>query len=301
MISPADYADQYRNLEVGFETGSIKVKIERYHLGAPTDEMGALEQAVKQYFHVQQKQDPHFTLDVMVNGDAVSIKDFEHVKLHIAAPFYGKGSPEDCQLAAQLAVLVKRTSKEQLPRYCDKNMGLDCNGFVGNYLFHVRNGNPWQEIARDKKELGPSSSMDEFAAAGHPVKDLVRMNPANLHLFIEVDKAFRVIPGGKAGAGHIVITEPNKYTPTSFVFNSFGGLDMGYARKGAYGHPALWAVESTGPQGAVGLHESWYAIKKPVQTKRQAVNRGIYEVFRGSKTANLTFELVAIPPSKPSA
>ena len=36
------------------------------------------------------------------------------------------------------------------------------------------------------------------------------MNPANLHLFIEVDKAFRVIPGGKAGAGHIVITEPNR-------------------------------------------------------------------------------------------
>ena len=136
--------------------------------------------------------------------------------------------------------------------------------------------------------------------AGHPVKDLKAINPANLHLFIEVDRAFRVIPGGKAGAGHIVISEPNKYTPTSFVFNSFGGLDLGYAKKGAYGHPALWAVESTGPQGAIGLHESWYAIKKPLSTRHSTVNRGIYEVFRGSKAANLNFELVALPPAKPA-
>jgi len=299
MVTPTDYAETYRNLEVGLETASVKVKIERYHLGAPDDEMGALVQAVKEYLHAQQKQDPHFTLDLIVNGDPVSIKDYEHIKLHIAAPFFGKGSPEDCQDAAQLAVLMKRTSNEHLPRYCDKHMGLDCNGFVGNYMFHVRNGNPWQVIAKDKVDLGPSSSMDQFAAAGHPVKDLSAINPANLHLFIEVDKALRVIPGGKAGAGHIVISEPNKYTPTSFVVNSFGGLDIGYARRGAYGHPALWAVESTGPQGAVGLHKSWYAIKKPVLSKHQAVNRGIYEVFRGSKASNLTFELVAIPPVKP--
>ena len=77
--------------------------------------------------------------------------------------------------------------------------------------------------------------------------------------------------------------------------NSFGGLDLGYARKGAYGHPALWAVESTGPQGAIGLKESWYAIKQSVATRHQK-NRGIYEVFRGSKAENLNFELVAFTP-----
>ena len=149
------------------------MKIERYHIGAPTDEMGALEQAVKQYFHVQQKQDPHFTLDVMVNGDAVSIKDFEHVKLDIAAPFYGKGSPEDCQLAAQLAVLVKRTSKEQLPRYCDKNMGLDCNGFVGNYVSCPQ----WKPVARDREgqRRARAKQLDGCVRGrGHPVKDLVK-------------------------------------------------------------------------------------------------------------------------------
>ena len=297
MLTPADYADTYRNLEVALQAGSVNVKIERYHIGEADAEMGALVQAVKEYCHAQQKKDPQFTLELIVNGDKVNT-NYEAVKLHVVAPFYGKGSPEDCQIAAQLAVLTKRTSKEHLAHYCDKYMGLDCNGFVGNYLFHVRNGNPWWILARDRKDLGPSSSMDQFVAAGHPVKDLGAINPANLHLFVEVDKALRVIPGGSSGAGHIVISQPNKYTPASFVFNSFGGLDMGYARKGAYGHPALWAVESTGPNGAIGLHESWYAIKKPVSTKHQTVNRGIYEVFRGSKAENRNFELVAIPPAK---
>jgi hypothetical protein len=300
MVTPADYADTYRNLEVGLETGSVTVKIERYLLGDADEEEGALVQAVKEHFHVQQKHDPHFTLDLIVNGDVVSIKDYEHIKLHIAAPFFGKGSPEDCQVAAQLAVMMKRTSKEHLARYCEKHMGLDCNGFVGNYLFHVRARNPWQVVAKDKVDLGPSSSMDEFVRAGQPVKDLNAINPANLHLFVEVDKAsLRVISGNADDPGHIAISDPNKYTPTSFVSNSFGGLDLGFARKGAYGHPALWAVESTGPVGKVGLRESWYAIKKLVLSKHHAVNRGVYVVFRGSKQEDLTFELVALPPAKP--
>jgi hypothetical protein len=296
-MSPAEYADVYRNLPVGFDDGPVKVTIERYHLGKPDAEGGQLVQTVKEYIQAHTKKDPAFTLDLIVDGDTVSMT-YDQVKVHVIAPFFGKGSPEDCQVAAQLAVLVKRTTKENLARYCDQHMGLDCNGFVGNYLFHVRNKNVWPKIAADK-ELGPSSLMDQFVAAGQPVKDVKTINPANLHLFIEVDAAFRVIPGGSGGVGHITITEPNKYTPTSFVVNSFGGLDMGYAKKGAYGHPALWVVEATGPQGAVGLKESWYAIKKQLGSKHQ-VNRGLYEVFRGSKASNLNFELIAIPPSNAS-
>lgn len=297
MLSPAEYASVYRSLPVGFESGSVSVKIERYHIGAPDAEEEAFAQAVKEYFQAQHKKDTNFALDVIVNGETASMKSYQEISPHITAPFWGKGSPEDCQIAAQLAVLMKRTSKDNLPRYCEKHMGLDCNGFVGNYLFHERRGNPWQRKAKDKKELGPSSSMDEFVAAGLPVKDLALLNPANLNLFIEVDSSFRVIPGGKSGAGHIAISEPNKYTPTSFVFNSFGGLDLGYAKKGAYGHPALWAVEATGPQGAIGLKESWYALKRPLPVGPHKINRGIYEVFRGSKASTLNFELVALSPS----
>ena len=305
MDSPADYAAQYKNLTVDLAGGSVKVVIERYHIGDPDPEGEALAQAVKEHFHSQKKKDSTYTLDLTVNGKPASLPSYEDAVWHAVAPFWGKGSPEDCQIAAQLAVLMKRTTKERLARYCDQYMGLDCNGFVGNYLFRVRNGNPWNVKAKAKDkpddDLGPSSSMDKFAAAGHAVKDLALMNPANLHLFIEVDSGYRVIPGGKSGAGHIVISQPNKYTPTSFVVNSFSGLDLGYARKGAYGHPALWTVEATGPQGAIGLKQSWYAIKRPLLIgRRKPVSHGIYEVFRGSKASNLNFVLVAIPPLPPS-
>ena len=52
------------------------------------------------------------------------------------------------------------------------------------------------------------------------------------------------------------------------------------------------------PQGAIGLKESWYAIKKSIATRHHK-NRGLYEVFRGSKAENLNFELVAFSPKPP--
>lgn len=296
-MSPSEYADRYRNLPVGFDDGEVKVTIERYHIGGPDAEKERLVEAIKDYCHEQTKKDPNFTLDLIVNGQATS-STYNKVAAHVAAPFFGKGSPEDCQVAAQLAVLTKRTTKDNLARYCDQHFGIDCIGFVGNYFFHDRGEQPWESTARDRKDLGPSSTMDQFVAAGQPVLDVGTINPANIHIFVELDSSLRVIPGGSAGAGHIVMSEPNKYTPTSFVVNSFGGLDLGYASKGAYGHPALWAVESTGPQGAIGLKESWYAIKKSIATRHHK-NRGLYEVFRGSKAENLNFELVAFSPKPP--
>lgn len=54
----------------------------------------------------------------------------------LARVFFGKGMPECCKLALQLAAafgLVEPTFAA-LQNYCDKYVGLDCNGFVGNYL-----------------------------------------------------------------------------------------------------------------------------------------------------------------------
>ena len=294
MATPSEYANRYKNLQVGFDDGDVNVTIERYHIGTPDDEAERLVQAVREYYDGHFKKDPSFTLDLIVNGQKVS-STFVKMKGHVAAPFWGKGSPEDCQVAAQLAVVTKRTTKENLARYCDQHLGIDCNGLVGNYFFHDRGEQPWESTAKDKVDLGPSSTMDQFVAAGLPVLSVTDIIPANIHLFVELNDQYRVKPGGSGGAGHIMMTDPNKYTATSFVVNSFAGLDLRWAEKGAYGHPALWAIESTGPQGAVGLRESWYAIKRSLATIHTK-NRGIYEVFRGSKAENLNCELVAFSP-----
>jgi len=190
MPTPSEYRDQYRNLQVAFDDGTVTATIERYHLGGPDDEKDRLLQAVKEYVQAQTRKDPGFTLDLIVAGQPVTTT-YREIAVHAAAPFSGKGSPEDCQIAAQLAVIAGRTNRDNLPQYCDDHMGLDCNGFVGNYFFHVRNpaGKTWQSRARDGVDLGPTSLMNQFVAAGTPVKSVDDINPANIHLFVEGNQA----------------------------------------------------------------------------------------------------------------
>jgi len=66
------------------------------------------------------------------------------------------------------------------------------------------------------------------------------------------------------------------------------------AKKDAYGHPAYWAVESTGPEMRVGLRESWYAIRV-LRDKKKVPIPGIFDVYRGSKAAALNFKIVPVP------
>lgn len=48
---------------------------------------------------------------------------------------YGKGSPSDYVAALQWALLNdKAGSQEELQEFCDSNLGIDCSGFVTNYL-----------------------------------------------------------------------------------------------------------------------------------------------------------------------
>jgi hypothetical protein len=86
--------------------------------------------------------------------------------------------------------------------------------------------------------------MTQFERMGKAVRNTEEMTPANAYLCFET-LGGKVIPGGSSGSGHIVITEPRRFMPPTFVFNSFGGLDIGMARRQAYGHPAFFAVEST--------------------------------------------------------
>ncbi len=65
-------------------------------------------------------------------------------------PFSGKGSPEDVQLTLQLAARCGVVAPGGLQQYCDERvdtnyprLGLDCNGFVGNYLRYRKSSTLW--------------------------------------------------------------------------------------------------------------------------------------------------------------
>src|SRR5262249_23620245 len=74
--------------------------------------------------------------------------------------FMGKGSPEACRIVLQLA--RRWGLAPNLQAYADSYLGLDCNGFVGNYLWHVVQKNPWTELGLDDGLLGPNASITEF-------------------------------------------------------------------------------------------------------------------------------------------
>ncbi|MCC7343068.1 MAG: hypothetical protein IT170_18440 [Bryobacterales bacterium] len=82
--------------------------------------------------------------------------------------------------------------------------------------------------------------------------------------------------------------------PKSFTWDSMGFYDLTMAQKNAYGHPALWAVESTGPEMLVGLKESWYAIREWKGAGNKPVP-GVFDVYRGSKGSAWRCRIVPMP------
>lgn len=282
MSTPIAYADRYSNLQVELASGtSVTVNVHQYRLGAPKPAKDRLWSALKEYFQKQQKLDPGFRLRLRVNGGSYEFSSYMQMPNWIVRPFTGKGSPECCQVVLQLAVLLGEATPQSLQTYCDTNLGLDCNGFVGNFLYYEDSGHNWMDEPRNGNG-GPNDDMTVFAQMGPPVTDTYKMSATNTYVCIETLGGV-VIPGGKAGVGHIAITEPNKFMPQSFVFDSFASADLGLAQKGAYGHHAFMAVEST---GGIGLTQSWYAFPKSSNPQ------GIYRVFRGSKGIWMQFKIV---------
>lgn len=281
-MTPADYAARYTSLKVDLGGGaSATVNIRKYHIGKPLAAKDALWSKLTEYFHKQKKANPSFALTLRVNGGNYEVSHQEKMPTWIVRPFTGKGNPEHFQVVLQLAVLLGEARADTLQAYCDKNLGLDCNGFVGNYLYYDQDAHDWMDEPRNG-EGGPNDDMTGFDAMGKPVKSTADMNQINTYICLET-RGGKLIPGGASGAGHIAITQANRFMPQSFVFNSFGGLDLGMARKHAYGHRAFWAVESA---GGLGLTQSWYAFPN---SKNPG---GVHNIFRGCKGSWLEMKVV---------
>ena len=290
MLTPVQYAERYWNLQVPIENDSVQVRIDRYHLGEADAAKDRLWSGLKRHFQEQQKVDKGYRLRLRVNSVPVEFPSVDQMLRRVVSPFYGKGSPEDCQIVLQLAVLLGEATREGLQRYCDSHLGLDCNGFVGNYLWHERAGNAWN-VDSGQGDIGPSSLIDSImtsikkkTASRSFVSKIEELDSKKTYLLAEVDSSNNIMPGGPGRPpGHLAITEQGRYMAQSFVFDSMGGLD--FRRRDIYGHPAYWAVESTGR--GVGLTQSWYAIG--------SVKHEVFRVFRGSQGHWLPMKIVELP------
>jgi len=290
-MTPSQYMKQYKPLKIEFiatNTAPVTISLDKY-LISPRDlspEGAALIEKAKDYLARQKSVDSSFTLALSVDSRVATFGTWDQLKPFLAPPFYGKGSPEEYQIVAQIAVLTGRATASNLQKYFDDNLGIDCNGFVGNFLWHRKAD--WQEPAVEDR----SRPITEFIQPkdGRAIADIDDIQPAELNVFGLVrDKTFEIIPfaiwteGKLADSGHIFISEPGRFQRIPRIPLLTPVLQ-------------LWAVESTGGKG---LAEDWCTITEFADAKGKPRNpvgfphHRIFKVHRNSKNSDNLFAITA--------
>jgi hypothetical protein len=157
--------------------------------------------------------------------------------------FFGKGCPEEVQITLQLAERFGLLKGGTLQEYCDQYLGLDCNGFVGNYLSHGLRNEDWQSTFPKKENYLANTTIGVMIRAnGTPINDFDDLQPASTYLLGLVGPSGKIIEQIEGNSfGHIVITQPPMQWETSYK----EGTKVRQVE-------TMFAVEST---GGVGLCE----------------------------------------------
>lgn len=169
---------------------------------------------------------------------------------HFYPPFVGKGSPEQVQIAIQLVYRFRRVTTP-VEQFVQRDfVGLDCNGFVGNYYRKVIQGESWR-VADVDRDPGPTTWMSGLHQLGTEMRELKDLTPDGTYILTWCyDNGVIIDPeGGKYG--HVMITQP-------------GTL------KGAPGGQTIKVVEATPPK----LRSIDYTIRSG--------KNGVFFVERGS-------------------
>jgi hypothetical protein len=290
MITPATYASRYLPVPVPVPVSAgvrtIQTHVRRYHVGPPTAVQQQLWGALIDHFAQHKKTDPGYMLDLTVNDTPYPVRDHEQLRMHSSRPFWGKGSPEDCQIVLQLALRLALSTPDQLQRWADANIGLDCNGFVGNYLCHVRLGKPWSTSAGND-DPGPSQTIDKLFwwAAGRDehgkIDDLDDLDASRIHLVVRTASDGSVIAGPNP-VGHVALTEPRQ------VRKEFTTVDLTRSGDGMIGNLALRTVESAGPVDGVG--QNWMVFVRPLRPN------GVFQVNRDKIRFVDPVKIAPLPP-----
>jgi len=184
---------------------------------------------------------------------------------HFKYPFVGKGTPEQAQIAIQLVYRYHKAHSTPEQFVKQDFIGLDCNGFVGNYIQRVVKRQRWQ-IANNDADPGPTTLIGDlldFQGRANRVTDINDLKPSETYILGHCWEDGRVLDPSKTNRsswGHVMITEPGSFAQTS------DGLVIG-------------VVEAT----AAGKRELRYIPYTFRDSKNQS-NGTVFTVWRGSKS-----------------
>jgi hypothetical protein len=157
---------------------------------------------------------------------------FQANKERIQTAAMGKGSPHDYELALEWAVRsnkIPTVNQGTIQTYCDEHLGIDCSGFVTNYL--VARGS----MAYSSNTVRNTSAASYYSAP-RAINDAIQVRQGDLLVWMDGNSA-------KTNPGHVAVVE-------SYAAQSMVGGNMR-------------VVEATGASGAnPKLLDSMYAVER---------------------------------------
>lgn len=255
-MTPSMYKARYWEMDVHTQWGAFTpVSIKKYRLNDPT--IGNINTRMMNEFmqHWKKGIDPKLNIRVTTGKETVKVSPDVLAEWggYLRYAFLGKGSPELQQVVLQLAAYWGLADWENLQQYADDALGLDCNGFVGNYCWHVKHEHPWTDLGYKKGQIGADSWITGYLKS-HFVKRWHDIDVKKSYVLALVDGAGLVIPGGHT-VGHVMMTEPHRSVPLVYPKPSRNPDSF-----------LIWVVECTGAHDP-GLTETWYStnnIEGPV-------------------------------------
>ena len=234
MLTPADYAARFESLTVPALDGGADLAtglaVDRYLLGVSTaagNERARVGRKIANDLAIRRKTDKNAKIEVRVDTpagivthsfDELNFKPDDQLWMLLRYPYGGKGSPEGIQALLQLAAVDLPGSPPAIKpadfqAYCDKWLGLDCNGLVGNYLRHVYQGIDWWDI-KTTKGVDPNTDIqviwNAFDGVERTAASAIDFRDLNLLVMVD-DTTNKIKPGGPGKPpGHIMISQPHE-------------------------------------------------------------------------------------------
>ena len=224
MPTPVEFMTRYRNLNVrvGIDDPVTRVCRTATHVVQ-----------LKKYFMMTWKDGTEEKADfkAVTRGSNDDVW-FQTNKERIRTAAMGKGAPEDYEAALEWAARSKKiptVTQATLQKYLDEHLGIDCSGFVTNYL-----------VAVGKKTYSAATVRNTGAVsyfnAARAVNDLSQVRPGDLLVWMDGNSV-------KSNPGHVAVVQ--SYVPQSMV----GGN--------------MRVVEATGAAGAnPKLLDSMYVVEQ---------------------------------------
>lgn len=226
MPTAVEFMRQYRNLQVNFPIDDPVRRMTR---------VGTCTAQIRKYFMMSWKEGTEELKDFNdVTGGGARNAWFRTNGERIKNAAMGKGAPGDYALALEWAVRsgkIKNPNAISVQAYSDSHLGIDCSGFVSNFL--IASG---KRVYDKKLVLGTPAAA--YFNMGMPVNDPTQVKPGDLLVFMTGNIA-------KTDPGHVAVVE-------SYVAQSRPGGNMR-------------VVEATGAAGAnPKLVDSMYDVEQVV-------------------------------------